>query len=138
MENICVFEMSRSNIAMSMLDGNILTNKKSLTFDDVSEAIPIEKESRELLCVGNKGKACEFEIFVTPHCTLKLHDDMMIVTMNIENSETVSVPIAIEITTENLTKLDYNELKEDKKLGEGFLKLFTKELTEEMLLLSKK
>ncbi|ELP85704.1 protein serine/threonine kinase, putative [Entamoeba invadens IP1] len=150
MENICVFEMSRSNIAMSVLDGNILTNKKSLTFDDTCEVIPVEKESRELLCVGNKGKgilkvqmttrggcdkysirtepqlvtlkkgmACEFEVFVTPHCSLKLHDEMMIVTMNIENGETLSVPIAIEITTENSTKLDYDELKEDKKLGEG-------------------
>ncbi|ELP91473.1 protein serine/threonine kinase, putative [Entamoeba invadens IP1] len=150
MENICVFKMNRSNVVMSVLDGNILTNKKLLKFDDVCEVIPVEKESRELLCVGNKGKgvlkvqmttrgdcdkysirtepqlvtlkkgeACEFEIFVTPHCSLKLQDEMMIVTMNIENGETVSVPIAIEITTENSTKLDYDELKEDKKLGEG-------------------
>ncbi|ELP87656.1 protein serine/threonine kinase, putative [Entamoeba invadens IP1] len=150
MENICVFKMGRSNIAMSVLDGNILTNKNSLTFNDTSQVIPVEKESRELFCVGNKGKgilkvqmttrggcdkysirtepqlvtlkkgeACEFEVFVTPHCSLKLHDEMMIVTMNIENSETLSVPIAIEITTENSTKLDYDELKEDKKLGEG-------------------
>ncbi|ELP83598.1 protein serine/threonine kinase, putative [Entamoeba invadens IP1] len=150
MENICVFKMSRSNIAMSVLDGNILTNKKSLTFDDTSEVIPVEKESRELLCVGNKGKgvlkvqittrggcdkysirtepqlvtlkkgeACESEVFVTPHCSMKLHDEMMIVTMDILNSETTTLSIPIILNTENSTKLDYDELKEDKKLGEG-------------------
>ncbi|ELP91786.1 protein serine/threonine kinase, putative [Entamoeba invadens IP1] len=150
MKNVCVFKINRSNISMSVLENNILTNKQSLTFTDISDTLPVGSESRELLCLGNKGKgilkiqmttrggcdkysirtepqlvtlkkgeACEFEVFLTPFCTMKLHDEIMIVAMDIEKGEMSSVPISITLTTENSTRLDYDELIENIKLGEG-------------------
>ncbi|ELP85534.1 protein serine/threonine kinase, putative [Entamoeba invadens IP1] len=150
MRNICVFPMKKSNINMFTLEGSVVSNKSCLTFSEDCELLPVDKESRELICIGNKstgrlkvqlttrfgcdkysirtepqlitlkkGEACEFEVFVTPHCTMKLTDEIKIVTLDLDKGETKTVSLKITLTTENSTKLDYDELITEKKLGEG-------------------
>ncbi|ELP91763.1 protein serine/threonine kinase, putative [Entamoeba invadens IP1] len=149
-ENVCVFKMSRSNITMTKLEGEILSNKNEISFGDENDKIHIETESRELLCVGNSSKgnmkiqittkdkcdkykirtepkivtlksgfACEFEIFLTPYCTMNLSDKIMIISLNLKSGKQNSTSIAINGQVENSTHLDYDELIEEKKIGEG-------------------
>ncbi|ELP95339.1 protein kinase, putative, partial [Entamoeba invadens IP1] len=149
-ENICVFKMSRSNIVMTKLDGDILSNKNEISFGDESDKIQIESESRELLCVGNSSKgnvkiqittkdkcdkykirtepkivtlksgfACEFEVFLTPLCTMNLSDEIVIISLNLKTGKQNTTSIHINGQVENSTHLDYDELIEEKKIGEG-------------------
>ncbi|ELP89094.1 hypothetical protein EIN_448650 [Entamoeba invadens IP1] len=144
------FKMSRSYILMEKLDGHILSNKKEILFGGENEEIQIDKESRELLCVGNSSKsnvkmqittknqcdkytihtepkivnlmsgyACEFEIFLTPLCTMNLNDEVVIIFLDLNNSIEQTTHVKISAQVEKSTKLDYDEIKEDKKLGEG-------------------
>ncbi|ELP93726.1 tyrosine kinase, putative, partial [Entamoeba invadens IP1] len=99
-EEKTIFKMERSNLIFTSLDSVLSSNKKLIDFDNIQ--IPVNKETRELLCLGNKskhhiklqlsvitdervtiqinpqivvlknGEACEFEILVTPNCTCKI------------------------------------------------------------------
>ncbi|ELP94573.1 protein serine/threonine kinase, putative [Entamoeba invadens IP1] len=54
---VCTYKMSRSNIKMSTLVDNIVVNKSKLKFDlDTDEFIPVDKETRDLICIGNTSK----------------------------------------------------------------------------------
>ncbi|ELP86027.1 protein serine/threonine kinase, putative [Entamoeba invadens IP1] len=49
--------MSRSNIEMMKLSENLVSNKTTLKFDlDNNELIKVDKETRDLVCVGNNSK----------------------------------------------------------------------------------
>ncbi|ELP83956.1 protein serine/threonine kinase, putative [Entamoeba invadens IP1] len=56
MRNICVFPMKKSNVKTVTLEGTVLSNKSCLTFSEDSELLPVDEESRELVCIGNKSK----------------------------------------------------------------------------------
>ncbi|ELP95302.1 tyrosine protein kinase FRK, putative [Entamoeba invadens IP1] len=149
-ENVCVFKVSRSNIMMTKLDGDILSNKNEISFGDEDDKICIETESRELLCVGNSSKsnvkiqittkdkcdkykirtepqivtlksgfACEFEVFITPYCTMDLTDEVMIVSLDLKGGKQNTTLMNIKALVEQSTRLDYDEIKTEKKLGEG-------------------
>ncbi|BFU21946.1 protein kinase domain containing protein [Entamoeba histolytica] len=66
------------------------------------------------------GYACEFELFITIKCTAKIKDKIMIIskTLNKAQEETIK-SISIEGETEISTRLDPDEIKEEKKIGEG-------------------
>ncbi|GAB1225967.1 hypothetical protein ENUP19_0270G0001 [Entamoeba nuttalli] len=66
------------------------------------------------------GYACEFEIFITIKCTTKINDKIMIIskTLNKAQEETIK-SISISGETEISTRLDPDEIKEEKKIGEG-------------------
>lgn len=148
LKNICFFKMSRSNITMDVLGDSLLSNKKVLTFD--GELIPVNEESRDLICIGNrtdhhlkvqfsvkqgcdqytiktepqlitlkKGEACEFEIFITPLCSCTLKDELIVTSLDVEKGILTTTPIGLSVETTLTTRLDYRELKEDEKLGEG-------------------
>ncbi|ELP90339.1 protein kinase, putative, partial [Entamoeba invadens IP1] len=150
-QNICNFKMSRSNIEMMKISANLVSNKKKLTFDlDNNDPLKVDKETRDLICIGNNSKnnlkvqfsvmngcdyyeirtvpslvslkpgfACEFEIFIKPLCTCTTKEDVMITSLNLSTGIIENTKIPIEIETEQTTKLNYRELEEDKKLGEG-------------------
>ncbi|ELP87163.1 protein serine/threonine kinase, putative [Entamoeba invadens IP1] len=151
LKNICTFDMSRSNVEMVSMNNNLCTNKPVLKFDlDDIEQIPVDSETRDLVCVGNtskhkmkiqfsvlegcdnykirttpslvtlkKGEACEFEIFIEPLCSCHLEEDIMVIALDIETGVQYNEKIQIEVLTENSTKLNYKELNEEKKIGEG-------------------
>ncbi|ELP83904.1 protein serine/threonine kinase, putative [Entamoeba invadens IP1] len=55
--NICVFQMNRSNIVMSSINKNICCNKKTLRFNlDSDDLLPVDEETRDLICIGNTSK----------------------------------------------------------------------------------
>ena len=60
-KKVCIFNMKRSNVKFSMSVNKVLWNKEVLTFDidkkdDDDKEIPVNKESRDLLCIGNKNR----------------------------------------------------------------------------------
>ncbi|ELP86331.1 protein serine/threonine kinase, putative, partial [Entamoeba invadens IP1] len=57
MKNICVFKMKRSNIDMDNINSVLLSNKKSIKFNlNNDNPIPVDKETRDLICIGNQSK----------------------------------------------------------------------------------
>ncbi|ELP83812.1 protein serine/threonine kinase, putative [Entamoeba invadens IP1] len=153
MINVCIFPMKKSNIHFFKINEWLVSNKKVLEFennDTQNESIPVDKETRELLCVGNKsknrmkiqfsvikgcdyyeirtepklvnlksGEACEFEVFLTPLCSCNIEEKIVCIGLDIKKGVEMTEHIQIKAKTEMTTKLDYHELKEIKKLGEG-------------------
>ncbi|ELP89644.1 hypothetical protein EIN_201990 [Entamoeba invadens IP1] len=135
---------------MENLSNTFVVNCKHLSFNENELLVPVDAESRALLCVGNKSKnnlkvqittkencdkytiktnpqlvtlkkgfVCEFEVFITPHCTLNFNDNFVIVSLDISTDKIVNFDFPFSIETENSTKLNYEEIEEKKKLGEG-------------------
>ncbi|ELP85520.1 protein kinase domain containing protein, partial [Entamoeba invadens IP1] len=153
MQNVCVFKMKRSNITFYDINEWLVSNKKTLVFvndDNENSDIPVGKETREVLCVGNKsknaikiqfsvlkgcenynirtepslvnlksGEACEFEMFLTPICSCNIEDKIVCVGLDIQNGLQMIQQIQISAKTQMTTHLDYHELHEEKRLGEG-------------------
>ncbi|ELP85509.1 protein kinase, putative, partial [Entamoeba invadens IP1] len=65
------------------------------------------------------GEACEFEIFINPLCSCDIKDDIMVIGLELKTGTQYNERVKIETNTENTTKLNYNELEETKKIGEG-------------------
>ncbi|ELP92345.1 protein serine/threonine kinase, putative [Entamoeba invadens IP1] len=56
-KKVCTFNMKRSNIPMFSLCDSLCTNKEILKFDlENNEFIPVDKETRDLICIGNTSK----------------------------------------------------------------------------------
>ena len=150
MKDICVFKMKRSNIDFNELKDNIMTNKIVLSFDLDMEEIPVNEETKDLICIGNKcqnkikiqftvregcekyqirtnpklinlkkGEACEFEVFIIPLCSCQIEDQLIIIALDIKEGKEIQIPIPINFKTQASTHLDYDELIQEKKLGEG-------------------
>ncbi|ELP85999.1 protein kinase domain containing protein, partial [Entamoeba invadens IP1] len=151
LENICVFQMKRSNITMIALNKQLCSNKNPIKFDlEEDSPINVDQETRDLICVGNtskhnlkvqfsvidgcdhyeirtvpslitlkRGEACEFEIFIKPLCSCKIEEDVMLIALDLELGIQINEKIRIISTTKQSTKLDYHELIESKKIGEG-------------------
>ncbi|EDR28439.1 protein serine/threonine kinase, putative [Entamoeba dispar SAW760] len=66
-----------------------------------------------------KGKACEFEIFIKPLCTCVIDEYIVISCLDIKRGIKYYSEIKVKCETEITSRLDPDELKEDKKLGEG-------------------
>ncbi|KAL7716864.1 Protein serine/threonine kinase [Entamoeba marina] len=67
----------------------------------------------------NKGMACEFEIFIKPLCTCKIEDHIVLLIKTLHNNIDALLQLKINTQTKMSTHLDYDELTEDIKLGEG-------------------
>ncbi|ELP86152.1 protein serine/threonine kinase, putative [Entamoeba invadens IP1] len=149
MVNVCVFKIDRSNIRMTDLDKGIVSNKKQLIFgegvlnpveEEVRELICIGNTQHRNLKIQfttkdlcdkfkvrtspqivnlKRGEACEFEVFLTLFCTTDLEDEILLISLDLKSGQKVMTPIKIYAKTELSTKLDYEEVKVDKKLGEG-------------------
>ena len=148
-----IFDMKYSNIKFKPLgDGLIITNKQHIYFeeDEIKTEIAVNKENRQLICIGNKskrnlkiqfstktgcdkyeirtnpevftipkGKAIEIEIFIKPLCTCTINDKIILTTLDIKKGEEKQYEIDIHTKTELTTRLDPDELIENKKIGEG-------------------
>ncbi|ELP87141.1 tyrosine protein kinase CSK, putative [Entamoeba invadens IP1] len=65
------------------------------------------------------GEACEFEIFITPLCSCIIQEKIVCVGLDIKKGIEMNEHVTINAKTQMTTRLDYHELKEEKKLGEG-------------------
>ncbi|ELP88328.1 protein serine/threonine kinase, putative [Entamoeba invadens IP1] len=148
-----IFDMKHSNIQfVSTNTKGVVVSEKVLLFETSLDKpeIPVEVESRELICVGNtskssikvqfsmkddcekysmrtvpqimtipKGKALEFEVFLTPHCGGTIEDKIILISVCMKNGVTSQVEIQIKGETEISTRIDEDELIEEKKIGQG-------------------
>ncbi|KAL7711807.1 Protein serine/threonine kinase [Entamoeba marina] len=149
-KNANIFNIKKSSIVFNKTSIlNIVSNKDTLLFNEKEQEIPVNEETRDLLCVGNtskhtikvqfsvkecdkyeirtnpqiialkKGKACEFEISIKPLCTCSINEQIMLIASNLKNDKTSSASVTIKTITVITTRLDYSELIEEDKLGEG-------------------
>ncbi|ELP91765.1 protein kinase domain containing protein, partial [Entamoeba invadens IP1] len=142
------FKMSRSNISFISLGNGIVVNKKEIDFgDDIavnekqrellcvgnttkyntkiqittkSENVTKYKfEAQPNIIVLGKDDACEFEIFIELKCTTKLNERLMLVAkMGVTHKDLIK-EVKIKATSKLSTRLDPDELIEEKILGEG-------------------
>ncbi|ELP91119.1 protein serine/threonine kinase, putative [Entamoeba invadens IP1] len=145
-----LFNMKKSNISFTSLQGGVCINKTVLLFNTNCDEIPVGKESRELLCVGNiisktikiqissklneenyqlkiepsivilkKGVACEFSLHLIPNYSSNITSEIALVSKNLSSGVDTFNTIKMIAKTVMTTKLDYHEIIEEKKLGEG-------------------
>ncbi|ELP87138.1 tyrosine protein kinase, putative [Entamoeba invadens IP1] len=145
----CVFEIKLSNIKFISLGDGVEVDKKEINFGDeerVDVGVKIREllcvgnstkhnmkvqlttksgnykytlETQPNVVVLESGFACEFEIFLTVECTTTLFEQMLIVTNSYIKDVQKTKKIEFTATSKLTTRLDYHELKEEKKLGEG-------------------
>ncbi|EDR22739.1 protein serine/threonine kinase, putative [Entamoeba dispar SAW760] len=98
-------------------------NKKSHTLKvQITTKTNIDKyriRSDPSLITIDKGKAVEFSIFIQPLCTTTVVDSLVLLGLDMKKGKQYEARIGISFKTELTTRLDYEELKEEKKLGEG-------------------
>ncbi|KAL7718095.1 Protein serine/threonine kinase [Entamoeba marina] len=102
-----------------MCVGNTSKHTIKVQFSVKDECDKYEIRTNPQLITIPKGKAVEFEIFIKPLCTCKINDQIMLISVDLTEGKTITTPITINTTTNITTKLDYSELIEHKKVGEG-------------------
>ena len=118
--------MKYSNVNfLPLRDGSIVANKTTIGFTNYynNEVIPVNKESKKLICIGNKGKnkvklqftvqndyrieirinpevvtigkwkACEFEIFIKSLCTYNVEDNVLLSSLDLNKVKFIIIGI---------------------------------------------
>ncbi|ELP95367.1 protein serine/threonine kinase, putative [Entamoeba invadens IP1] len=146
---ICVFKMSRSNISFPYtISSNLISNKNTLFKSEndlkigteTKDLICIGNKSKNAMKVQftsksnsekyefrvtpeismlKNGEACEFEVFIKPLCTCEISDKIAIISCVLKKGTKKSGNVSLKCKTEISSRLDPDELKEVKKLGEG-------------------
>ncbi|ELP88807.1 protein kinase, putative, partial [Entamoeba invadens IP1] len=99
--------------------GNLNENVVKIQFTLMSNVDKFTlRVSPELISL-KKGFACEFSMYLTPLCTCQIISSIQIVAKNLKTNDEKFNAIKVIGVTEKSTRIDYDELKEDKKLGEG-------------------
>ncbi|ELP87898.1 protein serine/threonine kinase, putative [Entamoeba invadens IP1] len=75
--------------------------------------------SRPNIITLKKGEACEFEIFIRPLCTSNTEDSINLVTLDMKKGKPITSEFRMCVETVISTKLDFDELVEETKIGEG-------------------
>ncbi|ELP86040.1 protein serine/threonine kinase, putative, partial [Entamoeba invadens IP1] len=145
-----LFAMNKSNINFVPLQGGVCVSSNVIDLNSDIEQIEVNKETRQVLCVGNTNKnttklqftissnitkftirvdpevvtiksgyACEFSVYVKPLCSCKINSTIQLVSKNLKTNEEKYNKISLFGVTQQTTRIDCEELIEDKKLGEG-------------------
>ncbi|ELP85514.1 protein serine/threonine kinase, putative, partial [Entamoeba invadens IP1] len=145
-----IFKMTKSNIIFVTLINHICVSSIELNFNSEMDEIPVDNETKEVLCVGNMSKnvlkiqftmttqidkftvrvspevvalkknfACEFSIYLTPKCTCQINNKICIVSKNFKTNIENTNEIIMKGITSQSSRIDYDELNEESKLGEG-------------------
>ncbi|KAL7719714.1 Protein serine/threonine kinase [Entamoeba marina] len=99
--------------------GNSSKNTIKVQFSVKEGCDKYEIRTNPQLMTIPKGKALEFEIFIKPLCTCKIDDQFVLISANLSKGKTTQTPIRVETQTVMTSHLDYDELIEEDKLGEG-------------------
>ncbi|ELP83546.1 protein serine/threonine kinase, putative [Entamoeba invadens IP1] len=84
-----------------------------------NENMKYEILSNPLTIILKKGFACEFEVFLTLLCTSKIESAFVLVTNAFDQQTAFCKEIKISARSKLSTRLDPDDLKEEKKIGEG-------------------
>jgi len=151
-EETGVFKLRNTNIRFLPITVNspICVNKNEIKFDlEGEELIPMNKETRDLLCVGNRGRVnlkvqissnenskyefhakpsvmflkpgegCEFEVFIFPLCTCTINDKLALISLDISKAQETIYDLKIHCVTQFSTLIDPDEISQGSKIGEG-------------------
>ncbi|ELP89370.1 serine/threonine protein kinase HT1, putative [Entamoeba invadens IP1] len=99
--------------------GNVSKNNLKMQFSVMKGCDYYEIRSVPPLVTLKPGYACEFEIFIKPLCTCVTKENVLVTSMNLATGNFETAKIGIKIETEQTTKLNYREIIENNKLGEG-------------------
>ncbi|ELP95310.1 protein serine/threonine kinase, putative [Entamoeba invadens IP1] len=94
-------------------------NMKIQISTKTNQSDKIEFTSNPQIVFLRKGEACEFEIEVTVLCTLKFQSSFLLVANLFEKEKAICKEIGISAVSKLSTRLDSDELIEEKKIGEG-------------------
>ncbi|ELP88716.1 tyrosine protein kinase, putative [Entamoeba invadens IP1] len=145
-----LFAMSKSNINFVPLQGGVCVSSNVIDLNSDIEQIEVNKDTRQVLCVGNTNKtatkiqftissnitkfticidpevvtlksgyACEFSVYVKPLCSCKINSTIQLISKNLKTNKEMYNEISLVGATQQTTRIDYDELIEEKKLGEG-------------------
>ncbi|ELP85027.1 protein serine/threonine kinase, putative, partial [Entamoeba invadens IP1] len=99
------------NDRASLLKIQFITQNDEEKFElNVGPSIPV--------CI-KKGRAVEFTVTVHPLCTLEKTVDITCSVLNINKGKISEIKIPVKFASEMSTALDPDELKKERKLGEG-------------------
>ncbi|ELP91138.1 protein serine/threonine kinase, putative, partial [Entamoeba invadens IP1] len=97
------------------------TNKKvvkiQFTVSQNSDKFDL-KIQPEVVCLKG-GSACEFEIVLIPFCTCQIRNTIQIVSKCLKRDNEKYNTIEVTGVTQQTTRIDYDELNEENKIGEG-------------------
>ncbi|ELP94361.1 protein serine/threonine kinase, putative [Entamoeba invadens IP1] len=99
--------------------GNTNKNLVKIQFTVLSNSDKFDIRVDPEIVILKSGYACEFSIYLTPHCTCKIDNSLQIISKCLKTNEEKFNEIHVIGTTEQSTRIDYDELTEDKKLGQG-------------------
>ncbi|ELP89960.1 protein serine/threonine kinase, putative [Entamoeba invadens IP1] len=99
--------------------GNNNKNVVKIQFTITSKFDKFNLKIRPEVVCFKKGYACEFEAVLIPFCTCQIKNTIQIVSKCLKKQEEIFNPIKVVGITQQTTRIDYEELKEENKLGEG-------------------
>ncbi|ELP84035.1 protein serine/threonine kinase, putative [Entamoeba invadens IP1] len=112
---IPVEQESREMFCVGNTNKNVIKIQFTISVNSDKFTIKIDPEVVSL----KRGYACEFSIYLTPHCTCQIDNSLQIVSKNFKNGDEKYNTISLHGTTQQSTRIDYDELVEENKLGEG-------------------
>ena len=111
---ILVNKESKSTISIT----NNSTNKLKIKITAKEGCTKYLIRTEPKIGIIKKGESVEFEMFINPLCTFSSNKDKLSIVYS-SGSEKGQYEILIKIKTEVTTRLDLDELCEEKRLGEG-------------------
>ncbi|ELP87161.1 protein serine/threonine kinase, putative [Entamoeba invadens IP1] len=125
--NAIVFESNEDNKEISVNEesrelicvGNSGNNTIKVQFSTKENCYKYTIRTSPNIATILKGKAIEFELFLKPLCSCQIDDIIVLVSSNLKKGEISNMHINIKAKTQLSTRLDPDELEEEKKLGEG-------------------
>ncbi|ELP91872.1 protein serine/threonine kinase, putative, partial [Entamoeba invadens IP1] len=112
---ISVDEETRSLICV----GNVSKNRLKIQFSVIDGCDLFDIRTEPKLITLDSNYACEFEVFLKPNCSCCIDDAILCISLDIKKGEQKTTKISVTGKTILTTKLDINELHEERKLGEG-------------------
>ncbi|ELP88607.1 protein kinase, putative, partial [Entamoeba invadens IP1] len=99
--------------------GNTLhhTVKVQFTFNTSNVKYQIRAEPQVIAIP--EGKAVEFEVFLMPLCSTNIDEEITLFAVDMKKGENFQFPLKIRALTKMTTRLDFDELIEEKVIGEG-------------------
>ncbi|ELP84372.1 cysteine surface protein, putative, partial [Entamoeba invadens IP1] len=99
--------------------GNMSKNVLKIQFTTTTQIDKFTIRVTPEVVMLKKKFACEFSIYLKPECTCRINNTICIVSKNLKtNVENINEIIMKGITSQS-TRIDYEELIEESKLGEG-------------------
>ncbi|ELP84917.1 protein serine/threonine kinase, putative [Entamoeba invadens IP1] len=113
--NLPILTESRELICV----GNLTERTLKIQFSTKTQGEKFSVRFNPEIVTLKKGYASEFELFVKPYFTCVFEENILIISKSLKTGEEVYNEITVKGETVLSTRLDPDELRNEKKLGEG-------------------